>query len=318
MKTSADPSPLTVFDEIWGFVDTHYSFFALKDVDWNQIRAEYRPRVGSDMTDFELFDLLSEMLYELRDGHVNLRSPFDLSRHWEWYLGYPQNFDATLLEREYFRGDQEYAGPFVVYDFGDVAYLRYPSFSGTIASEHLDYLFTRFAGRAGLILDLRDNGGGSTSNAYRLANRLVDSRTERGYQQYKSGPGHEDFTEAQPVVIVPPAGAVLWQKPFVVLTNRSSYSATNTFVALAKGLDQVRVIGDTTGGGGGIPAYTELSNEWILRVSAHRFIAEDEGGGQLNIELGIDPDESVDMTDSDLELGKDTILEAALSYIREL
>lgn len=309
------PSPEAIFDEVWTFADTHYSFFELKDVDWDEVRARYRPLVRADMREVELFDLLADMLYELEDGHVNLRSPFNLSRYWQWYLDYPANFDPALLEREYYRGAQEYAGPFVLLDLEDdnIGYARYASFAQTVTARDLDYLFTRFADRDGIIFDVRSNGGGSTANAYRIAGRLVEERTDRGYQVFKNGPGHEDFTDPQTVWIAPPSDAGRWRKPFVVLANRSSYSATNTFVALVKGLDQVTIVGDATGGGGGIPAFTELSNGWLLRVSAHRFFTADE----LNIERGIDPDLRVDMLEADAADGRDTIIETALDRIRE-
>ena len=308
------PSPRAIFDEVWTFADTHYSFFELKGVDWAEARARYRRLVRQDMDEFALFDLLADMLYELEDGHVNLRSPFNRSRYWQWYLDYPPNFDPVLLEREYYRGAQEYAGPFVLLDFEDdnVGYARYASFAQTVAAEDIDYLFSRFADRDGIIFDVRSNGGGSTANAYRIAGRLVDVRTVRGHQVHKNGPGHEDFTDPQTVWIAPPSDARRWRKPFVVLANRSSYSATNTFVALVKGLDGVTIVGDATGGGGGIPAFTELSNGWLLRVSAHRFFTADG----LNVELGIDPDLKADMLEADAVAGRDTIIEAALDLIR--
>ena len=320
------PGPHAVFDEVWTFADTHYSYFDLKEIDWDAVRAQYRPLVRRGMTDVELFDLLADMLYELRDGHVNLRSPFDLSRYWEWYLDHPPNFDGALLEREYFRGDQEYAGPFVLYDFLDtreqnIGYARYASFADAVTAAHLDYLFERFAGRDGLIIDVRNNGGGSSSNGYRIAGRFVTERTVRGFQEYKDGPGRDDFTPPQEVVIAPPASGPRWSKPVVVLTNRSSYSATNLFVALVKGLPGVTVMGDTTGGGGGIPAFTELSNGWIVRVSAHRLsVADWLGAGEWrDVELGVDPDVEVHMAaagEAGNEDGdRDTIIETALQLL---
>jgi hypothetical protein len=314
MTRPPEPTPEAIFREAWTFADTHYSFFELKGIDWDAAYETYRPLVRPGMTERELFDLLAEMLSLLRDGHVNLRSPFDLSRYWDWYLGYPRNFDPELLERYYYQGNQEYAGPFVLYDFADdnAGYARYASFADTITSQHLDYLFTRFADRAGIVLDVRSNGGGAGGNAYRIGNRLVSRETVRGHQQYKSGPARNDFTPLHEVVLAPPSAGLRWEKPVVVLTNRSSYSATNLFVALVKGLDQVTVVGDTTGGGGGFPAFTELSNGWLMRVSAHRFYTADG----LNVELGIDPDVRVDMEQADVDIGRDTILETALAIIR--
>lgn len=309
--------PRSIFEQAWRFVDTEYSFFELKGIDWDGAHETYADMIRSDMSDEELFDLIAEMLYLLEDGHVNLRSSFDYSRNWRWFLDYPENFDYQLLERSYFDEEERFVGPFVVFDFGDIVYARYASFSYSFGSEHLDYLFGEFETREGFILDVRSNGGGFASNAYRIAERLVSGATEVGSEQFKNGPGHEDFTELTPTIIEPPADAIGWHKPMAILTNRSSYSATNLLVALATNLPHVTIVGDTTGGGGGIPSSTELSNGWILRVSAHRRFAEvpfqDE---PYNIESGLPPDIDVDLDPLDLAAGIDSILEAALAHLR--
>lgn len=312
-----DNSPASIFDQTWRFVDQNYSFFELKDIDWDDIRESFEQRIEADMTERELFDVLSDMLYTLQDGHVNLSSPFDRSRNWSWYLDYEQNFDATLLQRSYYQGNEEYAGPFVLFDFGDVGYVRYSSFARAVTAEHLDYLFERFEDHDGIIFDVRDNGGGSSSGAYRIASRLVSERSVRGYEDFRNGPARSDFSASRSVAIGPPSEGRLWtEKPFVVLANRLSYSATNLFVALVQGLDNVTVIGDATGGGGGIPTFSELSNGWLIRVSAHRFFKGSSGDG-VNIEPGIDPDVPVGMDPDDIQQKRDTIIETALEYIRE-
>lgn len=314
-----DVSPQSIFDQIWNFADREYSFFELKGVDWDAVYSTYAPQVEAKMTDEELFALAAEMLYELRDGHVNLRSTFDFSRNWQWFLDYDQNFDSTILERSYFNNRQQYIGPFVTLDFGDIVYARYASFANGFEDAHLDYLLGEFSERDGFIFDVRDNGGGSSGNAYRIANRLVSETTVVGAERYKNGPGHDDFGDLNSVAIAPPAGRPTWTKPTVILTNRSSYSATNLLVALTTNLEHVVITGDTTGGGGGIPTFTELTNGWLLRVSGHQFFAAVPFQDDLyNVELGIPPDIDVDQSPADTTAGRDTILEAALDYIRGL
>src|SRR5690606_40463456 len=76
---SQDPRSdnLSNFDFLWEDVKTRYSFFELKEIDWEEIRRKYRPLVQHQMNSQELFDLMADMLYELKDGHVNLTSEFD-------------------------------------------------------------------------------------------------------------------------------------------------------------------------------------------------------------------------------------------------
>lgn len=109
----------------------------------------------------------------------------------------------------------------------------------------------------------------------------------------------------------------------MVLTNRFCYSGANYFTTAVKNLPHVTVLGDTTGGGGGIPAYTELTNGWGLRVSTTQLFILDypDNGRSLddrNVEHGVAPDNEVQMDPADLAAGIDTLLEAALALLRSL
>ena len=48
------------------------------------------------MGESQLFEVLKDMLSELRDGHVNLYTSYDIGRYWTWHEAYPQNFSDTL------------------------------------------------------------------------------------------------------------------------------------------------------------------------------------------------------------------------------
>ena len=84
----------------------------------------------------------------------------------------------------------------------------------------------------------------------KLAARFVNKETLVGYQCHKTGRGHNDFSSREEQRIKPSSG-IRWQKPVVVLTNRSVYSAANEFVKYMKCFPQVKVVGDHTGGGAG-------------------------------------------------------------------
>ncbi len=309
----ADPgmSPEEVFDEAWNFADQEYSFFELKGIDWDEVYTDFRPRVRADMSERELFDLIAEMLFLLRDGHVNLRSAFDRSRNWEWYLNSPENFDGNLLERNYFNRQQRFVGPFTVMDFDDIGYIRYSSFSLLTEEEDVDLVVADFQDKRGIVFDVRNNGGGSLGNVFRIVSRFMDEERLVGIIREKNGPGENEFSEWAGFN-VEPEGPIQFTKPVIILTNRRCFSATTIFTTFMNELPHVTVMGDTTGGGAGAPSTTELANGWSIRVSNTQF-ATPQG---FIAEEGIPPDIRVDLTIVAQLNGVDNMLERAFEELR--
>ena len=85
-----------------------------------------------------------------------------------------------------------------------------------------------------------------------------------GYIQHKTGTGHSDFSGMEPRYLEPAAN-LRWQKPVCVLTNRHVFSAANEFTLYMKGLPNVKIVGDQTGGGAGLPFSSSLPNGWMVR-----------------------------------------------------
>ncbi len=304
--------PVANFEALWQEIDEGYSFFEFKNIDWDSVYNEYRPKVTAETNTLELYEIMADMLFTLRDGHVNLDAGFNRSRNWEWFLGYPTNFDEDLLQRNYWQDEQWYTGALVhtVID-STIGYVRYGSFGSRISESQIDLVVARFQNAKGIILDLRDNGGGFSDIPLLLASRFTDQRRLAYTFVVKNGPGHNDFTD--PVeVYVEPGGERQFTKPVILLTNRMCYSATNFFVAIMQNFPNVKIIGDWTGGGGGTPVSGELPNGWIVRYSSTQSFTP----GGFNIEGGIQPDIKVDMTESDRLKGKDTILERAIAELK--
>ena len=312
MEPDAKSDPESIFEEIWTFADRHYSFFEYKDVDWDEVYLRYRPEVHQDMGDIELFDLCADMLYELKDGHVNLLSSFDRSRNWEWYLNSPENFYYSIIERHYFQGRQKFIGPLQFLDMGDIAYIYYGSFANTISDNDMDIVISNLQDKKGVIIDVRNNGGGNLENAHRLAGRFTSFSRFAGQNWVKYGPGHNDFRIER--VYVEPHDGERFTGKVVLLTNRKSYSATTYFTQYMSVLGNVTLVGDTSGGGGGLPAFWDLPNGWLLRVSSSRFYSPNG----LNIESGIPPDVQIDIDEQEaFEQGVDHIIEKAVEVILE-
>lgn len=315
LDDNPDNDPVGNFESLWQTVDDKYTFFALKSIDWDSVYAHYRPMLSPATSDEELFTILDSMLYDLRDGHVNLVAPFDLSRNWNWYLGYPDNFDNDVVERNYLGEDFRIAGGLRYTIIDSVGYLYYGSFASGFTLENLNAVMRYMQGTKGLIVDVRHNGGGSLNRAFVLASRLVSEQKQVLATFEKTGPGPEDFGNGLTYSLAP-SDEVNYNGEVIVLINRRSYSATNTFAALLWKYDNVTLMGDQTGGGGGIPIDYELPNGWRYRFSATNSLIPLEDGSFYPIELGVPPDVSLSASPGRLAQGIDDIIEAALQRLR--
>ncbi len=310
---SADPRG--TFEQLWTILDEHYCFFEQKDIDWDDIHAKYAPQVSDKMSDEELFEVCSQMLAELRDGHTNLSAPFATSYYRKWWSDYPQNYSARLVEEFYFNFNYRSVGGI---DYGilpqNIGYMHYSSFSYGIGEGNLDSILAYCASCDGLIIDVRDNGGGSVSNVKTLVSRFITERLQAGTICHKDGPGHGDFSEPYPFYFDPaPSNRIMWGKPVVVLCNRSTFSAANNFVSVMKCLPGVTVVGSTTGGGSGMPFSSELTNGWGVRFSAspvrdpHGYLTEFGVEPTEGCEVNLDPNEAL--------AGRDTMLDFAVARL---
>ena len=323
----------TNFEMLWKICDEYYCYFDYKNIDWDSIYTAYEPRVYNGMSDDELFNVLGEMLGELKDGHVNLYSDYATSRYWKWFQDYPKNYDERLILENYFHYDYYSKGGFTYQILPEnIGYIHYASFVDGFDDALLDHMLTMFKDCKGLIFDIRDNGGGSKANVNKLACRFTtEKKVLKGYLLHKTGVGHSDFTDTVPEYLTPPgtiasfnyidtdsvnlsnldSKRVRFLKPIAVLSNRNVYSAANDFIRTMKVVDNATVIGDRSGGGGGIPASFDLPNGWNVRLSVTPMLDIDK----QHTELGIDPDIKVDMAEDAYATGRDAILDTAIEYL---
>ncbi len=300
------------FEALWRIMDEHYCFFKEKGIDWDSIHAVYQPQFNYGMSESQQLEVLGNMLAELRDGHVNLFASFDYSRYWGFHENYPKNYSDSLV-RVYLGTDYRISNGMRYRILDDnIGYLRVPTFENSFGAGNLDDIFLYLQPCLGLIIDLRDNGGGMLTSAESLAARFTDKETLVGYMRHKTGKGHEDFSGLEKQVLKPAKG-IRWHKPVVVLVNRSVFSAANEFVKYMRHFPDVVIVGDRTGGGAGLPFSSELPNGWSIRFSACPIYDTD----MRSTEDGMDPDVSVGLSSGDIDRGIDSMIEKAREVIRK-
>jgi C-terminal processing protease CtpA/Prc len=327
---------------MWKTVDAHYSYFDYKHINWDSVQTYYKPMVTDSIKDDSLYHVLSNMLAVLQDGHVNLTTDFDRSRYWKMLDEPPSNFNENFLMKHYWKANHYRTGALLNQLIDSVGYIYYESFGNEIANDQLDYVLNRFQNTKGLILDIRNNGGGSIKNVFSLLSRLIDTTTVFGTSYYKNGPQHQDFDKGVAITVEPINKAyyekqkkeakkgktlkisldkskkesakphpMYLKKPIVLLINSHCYSASTFFAGFMSTLPNVTLVGDKTGGGGGLPISSELPNGWRYRFSGTYTTLPDG----FNIERGVPADIPINTGAADELQGKDRIIEQALELI---
>lgn len=179
-----------------------------------------------------------------------------------------------------------------------VGYLHIPSMSNRSVQDFLVDLFAEGMDRDGLIIDIRDNGGGSTHDDIirQLARPIYLFSTDRY--------GNTTFE---------PLG--VWQKPMVLLINERCYSDAEIFPAGWKQLEMGPVVGETTFG-------AVIGTSDVTLVDGTGFRVPSTGWFTLtgqNLEnTGVEPDIRVVEGPEDAGLGVDRQLETAAAVILDL
>ena len=319
VEPDPEGTPTQTFDYLWNQVDRQYAFFDIKQVDWQQVYNTYRPMVSDDISDDSLFNVMAAMLSTLNDGHTNLSTPFDRSYSDSVYRKklWRKNINEQVVSLHYLHiADDRYhrTGGFSHHALrdGKIGYLHYSSFENRVDSATLAYLTQCYAHADGLVLDLRQNGGGYILHINEMLKLLPNHGQLLYRSQIKSGPAHDAFSA--PRDICAPAQSTSYgnyTKPVVVMTDRGSYSATSFFALCCKQYDNVTLVGDTTGGGLGLPNGGQLPNGWTYRFSISRNLSPDG----KNYENGVPPDHVVMLDPAATAAGKDNVIEYACDLI---
>lgn len=309
-KDLASTDPATNFEYLWKQCNEKYSYFELKNIDWDQIKVKYSAKINDNMSDEALFTVLGDMLTELKDDHTNLISDFNISFFGVDQLG-QDNYDARIVKDHYLSDDYYISGPFI-HDYlanEEIGYIRFGAFTGTVDDTNLDFILNRYKNTKGLILDLRENGGGAVTDVFNILSRFVEEETILNYSRIKTGPAHDDFSDAEPASVTPYDG-IRYTNKVMVLVDRGTYSA-GSFTSLAtKALPNMILVGDTTGGGLGLPNGGQLPNGWTYRFSITQALTLDKSEAYEN---GVPPDIAVSFDWNNRT--KDEIIDRALQEL---
>ena len=298
------------FEFFWNTIDREYSYFQHKGIDWDAVRNEFEPRINEGLTDRQLFNILNEIIQEIGDGHTAIRASFGIAA----YQGYRGEVDNSAVNPgRYLSNVTTNNSRLHIGDITgkNVKYIAVKSLSGDANDAANDPLYdavSTFNSYDGLIIDLRNNGGGNDGIAKRFVQSFADQTREIRRFRFRQPAARDAYTSWETDQLTPD-NSISYTRPVVVLTNRYVVSSAEGFTLMLRSLPNVTILGDTTAGSTGNPGLFEMPNGWELFVSRWQVTDPD---GKFIEDLGIAPDEVVWISNVDRDAGRDTILEAAI------
>ena len=295
------------FNSAWKTTKSVYPFFKYKGINWDSLYSIYKPLAAAAKGD-EIYNVLISMYSKLKDGHVDIitesgfyiqtyipprvirdRVTFDLS-------AVKKYFDKKLLVTS--DNNIEYG---ILSD--NIGYIRIPTLVPDLKgsfSNALNYVKNTKA----IIIDVRNNEGGTDYNSEYFVSRLILSSIESLPVQFAAG-GILQYP-------IQPSGPYQYTKPVALLINGACFSACEDFAAMMQGVPTVTEIGDTTAGASGAPEIYPLPSGKKIRISTKDIMRLDKKPIEWN---GIIPDILVTQTREDISQGIDRQLERAIQFL---
>jgi carboxyl-terminal processing protease len=163
---------------------------------------------------------------------------------------------------------------------GHVGFVRLFGFgrgAGDQLRQEIQKLLDR--GATGLVLDMRDNGGGLFSESIEVASAFIEDGEIVSFKERGS-----------PEVEYDAEGDAFDQVPLVVLVNGNSASATEIVAGALKAEDRAELVGQTTFGKGSVQEVVPLSDDSAIKMTTGAYFTPD---GESIEGVGVVPDVSV-------------------------
>lgn len=302
------------FEYLWNTFDRKYSLFVPKRVDWNALYRIYRPKVSSQTSDSELYDIMSNLLSHLNDNHVRLNSPNRSFR--SGILGTMPEMDDffPLIKNKYLHRYKDHAaGIFSGWLTDSIGYFHIQDFADIWKQSPIviDEIIDEFKNTKGIVIDVRENYGGEDEVGKIIADRFADKKRLYMLKSYKNSNSHNDFASPQKWY-VEPEGRIQYTKPVILLINRYAISEAEVFTLAMRVLPQVTIIGDATSGVFADVYQDTLPNGWTFRCPYN--LIEDANGFCWE-GIGIPADIHQTITKVDIDSGHERVLDLAIALL---
>jgi len=295
------------FETAWNIAKQVYPFFSFKKINWDSLHIKYKPLAQHAKGD-EIYTVLFDMFKELKDGHIEIHTNggFPIPTY-SWPRDIDRNSFSPIVVSTYIGKEYRLAGKNnISYEiFNNIGYIYLSTFTEGNWINDFDFILNYMKNTEGLILDVRNNGGGSGSTTDFVISRFISQAIQE--RIIFSDGRYREWA-------VYPNSNLTYKNDVVILINGSSFSAAEMFPDLMRQLSNVTIVGDTTGGGGGSNDIYYLPSGKRIKMPNCYFTRLDSSMVEWN---GIIPDVVVEQTETDKKNGTDKQLEMAIKILKE-
>lgn len=365
-----------VFESYWNGMNYSYAFWEVDPTDWDAVYREYKPRFqelefNSSEDSATVKVLFEEITANLIDHHYALILYKDEKRPWcvchpasqeikkrDYYHDEfsESNLINTIVENRKKGRIKDLKSTFISGTGNDmnmysycidncIAYLRLNSFAissnwgnpdllGTL--QNFFRLIENTPDLKGVVIDTRNNGGGTLSDMYFILSPLITEEVTFGYTCTKNGMGRLDYTPWSPLVlypvskaggdlegmdeVFPPIKRNLENIPIIALADLHSLSMGELTPMAICALPNGCFIGERTQGGHG-PISNNLNDSYAGAFENEAFRVYTSTSLTKNLDgniyegIGLTPDIEALYNETEFLKGNDTQLERAIQYI---
>jgi len=231
-------------------------------------------------------------------------------------LTYAIHRQPWLMEREVFQGE-----PFTYKILpNNIGYLKIHNFVGTeYFKPKFDSIYTKILKTDGLIIDVRDNFGGSTPITHFVLKhfskekfKTVDWKSPKNIGAHRAWGEKNVWHEEKGYEIEPFKDRPIYTKPLNVLANEGSFSGAEDFCIGFLTMKRGKLVGRKTAGSSGSPIIFNLPGGALALICSKKDFFPD---GTEFIGYGIKPDIEVNVTVKDVKNDNDEALNIAVKDI---
>lgn len=355
-----------LFEAFWNGMNNNYIFWDIDTVNWDHAYAKYKP-IFANLTSFSTKNNIlaeqyfTEMTANLIDSHYTLT--FELTGdqispalnrkiaidqiYSDSIYELPSDFFTNIVSNNYIDQTSLLSGtdsiamdgtstPYTIISgtvSNNILYLYMNLFAFSQAGKNTTPVLNAFfnsmssASYKGMIIDVRDNGGGELVDLNYLVGSLISTPLTFGYTHTKSGVGRLDYTPWMPAIVTPQSTTFSFDKPIVVLADHTSASMAELTAEAIHTLPNGKFIGTTTWGANGplLPSTYLNGGQFTIGSSAfgnygYMFVYTSSVAfkslkGEFYEGRGISPDIWVAETGTAYNQGIDLQLQKAIDYI---